>query len=150
MIFLVARSQEGRQIKPTLNFHYAGNIPVYATSQIYSGGNSANKNSDLNNIRLTTLPWVIDQGIPEKELIASNIKVNPAYERLYALGVDSFLLYPRLQQLSQASSQQLYGATGQLSIDENKRILRTQVWAKIIKGELKALRELTLSNSNSL
>lgn len=150
MIFLAARSQEGRQIKPTLNFHYAANIPVYATSQIYSSINSRDKNSDLNNIRLTTLPWVLNENIPEKSLISNNLSISPAYERLYALGVDSFLLYPRLAQLSQFSEQQLYGTTGQLSIDEHKRVSRKQLWAEIRRGELRRLRALTLSDDSTL
>jgi outer membrane PBP1 activator LpoA protein len=150
MIFLVARSQEGRQIKPTLNFHYASNIPVYATSQIYSSANSNEKNSDLNNIHLTTLPWVLNKDIPEKTLITDNITISPAYERLYALGVDSFLLYPRLEQLYQFNDQQLYGTTGQLSINHDKRVSRKQLWAKISRGQLKRLRALTLSNDNTL
>src|SRR5690606_28114687 len=37
VIFLVAHQTQPRQIKPTLAFHYAGNIPVYATSHIYNG-----------------------------------------------------------------------------------------------------------------
>jgi outer membrane PBP1 activator LpoA protein len=150
MIFLVARSQEGRQIKPTLNFHYASNIPVYATSQIYSSANSNEKNSDLNNIRLTTLPWVLNNDIPEKTLITENITINPAYERLYALGVDSFLLYPRLEQLYQLNEQQLYGTTGRLSISRDKRVSRKQLWANISRGQLQRLRALTLSNDNTL
>jgi outer membrane PBP1 activator LpoA protein len=150
MIFLVARQQEGRQIKPTLNFQYAADIPVYATSQIYSSSNSKNKNSDLNNIRLTTLPWLLNTATEEKNLIDNNINVSAGYERLYALGVDSFLLYPRLQQLYRLGEQQLYGATGQLSIDKQKRVVRKQLWAKISRGELHPLRTLMLSSDNAL
>lgn len=150
MIFLVARQQEGRQIKPTLNFHYAADIPVYATSQIYSSSNGKNKNSDLNNIRLTTMPWLINTATEEKKLIDKNINVEVGYERLYALGVDSFLLYPRLQQLYHLGEQALYGATGQLSIDKQKRVSRKQFWAKISRGELLPLRTLTLSSDDAL
>lgn len=149
MIFLVSRSKEGRQVKPTLNFHYASNIPVYATSQIYSSANGSDKNIDLNEIQLTTSPWVLN-GTEEKALITNNMPINSAYEQLYALGADSFLLYPRLIQLHQFSNQQLDGATGKLSIDENKRVLRTQPWAKVHRGELKALPTLTLSSDSAL
>ncbi|WP_204324437.1 penicillin-binding protein activator, partial [Stenotrophomonas maltophilia] len=34
MIFLIANPAQARQIKPTFAFHYAGKIPVYATSQV--------------------------------------------------------------------------------------------------------------------
>ena len=36
-IFIVATPKQARQIKPTLAFHFAGKVPVYATSHIYSG-----------------------------------------------------------------------------------------------------------------
>ncbi len=149
MIFLLARSKEGRQIKPTLNFHYAGDVPVYATSQIYSSFDIKDKNVDLNGIRLTTLPWIINNSIQEKELIKDNITITPGYERLYALGADSFLLYPRLLQLQSLGNYELYGSTGQLSMN-NKRIQRKQVWATISKGEIKALRTLMLSSEQAL
>jgi uncharacterized protein len=150
MIFLATRAQEGLQIKPTLNFHYASNIPVYSTSQIYSSTNSRDKNSDLNNIRFTTLPWILNNDTPEKQLITNNMTISPGYERLYALGVDSFLLYPQLQQLYQLSNQKLYGTTGLLSVDQHKRVIRQQLWAKISKGELEALKTLTLLSDESL
>jgi outer membrane PBP1 activator LpoA protein len=150
MIFLAARSQEGRQVKPTLNFHYATNIPVYSTSQIYSSTNSSNKNSDLNDIRLTTSPWALKTDIPEKQLITEHLMINPAYEQLYALGVDSFSLYPQLKQLHQLNDQQLSGTTGQLSIDQNKRVLRKQLWGRIHRGQLESLRTLTLSSEKAL
>ncbi len=150
MIFLVARSQEGRQVKPTLNFHYATDIPVYSTSQIYSSTNNSNKNSDLNDIRLTTSPWALKSDIPEKELITKHLTINPAYEQLYALGVDSFSLYPRLKQLHQLNDQKMAGTTGQLSIDQNKRVLRKQLWGRVHRGQLESLQTLTLSSENAL
>lgn len=150
MVFLVTRSQEGTQIKPTLNFYYASDIPVYATSQLYSKANSKSKNIDLNKIRLTVMPWLIQENITEKELINKNIKNTAGYEKLYALGVDSFLLYPRLQQLFHMNNLQLYGATGQLSISNDNRIYRKQLWAEIADGELKELNSLHLTSDDIL
>lgn len=144
LIFLAARSKEGRQIKPTLNFHFAGNIPVYATSRIYNSTNNNTKNSDLNGIQLPILPWITSNNIPEKELVNQNIETNTSYDNLYALGVDSFLLFPRLQQLYENSEQQIYGTTGQLSIDNERRISRKQRWVQITKGQLKTLASPTL------
>ncbi|MFT7387915.1 MAG: outer membrane PBP1 activator LpoA protein [Candidatus Endobugula sp.] len=142
MIFLVTRAAEGTQIKPTLNFYYASDVPVYATSQLYSSTNSKSKNIDLNDIKLTIMPWLIRNDIPEKNTLSENGEITPDYEKLYALGVDSFLLYSRLSQLSQLSqlsSQHLYGATGKLSIRNNNRIYRQQLWAQMINGKLQEL-----------
>jgi len=139
MIFLVARPKEGRQIKPTLAFHYAGSVPVYSTSQIFASMRKDNKDSDLNGIRFTTLPWVFDGKIPAKKAIQDNLKVAGTYERLYAMGVDAFLLYPRLRQLQQRPGMKLYGATGELEMTTGNRIIRHQQWAEIQAGEAKPL-----------
>ena len=49
-VFLVALPQQARQIKPTLAFNFAGDLPVYATSHLYSGEVQPNKDRDLNGI----------------------------------------------------------------------------------------------------
>ncbi|MEO0443111.1 MAG: penicillin-binding protein activator [Pseudomonadota bacterium] len=143
MIFLVARASEGQQIKPTLAFHYAGNIPVYATSQIYSSAQTPSKNRDLNGIRFTTLPWILDEDGAEKQLIAQQLKTSDNYERLYAMGVDSFLLHDRLKQLASSANTSIYGTTGKLRLDSEKRIVREQPWAQIVKGRAERLPYLT-------
>jgi outer membrane PBP1 activator LpoA protein len=143
MIFLVTRAREGTQIKPTLNFYYASTVPVYATSQLYAVTNNKSKNIDLNKIKLTIMPWLVRNDIPEKNTLRESKEITPGYEKLYALGVDSFLLYSRLPQLSQFPSQHLYGATGELSVKSDNRIYRQQLWAQMIDGEL---RELEIAN----
>ncbi|MBX2809541.1 MAG: penicillin-binding protein activator [Cellvibrionaceae bacterium] len=142
MIFLVARSRESQQIKPTLAFHYAGDIPVYATSQIYSSVQSADKNRDLNGIRFVTLPWVIAANNTEKRLIDTHIKAPANYERLYAMGTDVFLLHDKLSVFQHAADRVIYGNTGKLYLDGKRRIAREQPWAEIIKGEAQALPQL--------
>jgi outer membrane PBP1 activator LpoA protein len=148
MIFLVASSGEGQQIKPTLSFHYAGNIPVYATSQIYSSAQTASKNRDLNGIRFTTLPWTLEPNNPEKQLISQYLKIPPNYERLYALGVDTFFLHDRIKQLARLPNTSIYGTTGKLHLGSNQRVMREQPWAEIVNGEAKALPYLSLEDQN--
>ncbi|MGS2717729.1 penicillin-binding protein activator [Eionea flava] len=139
MIFLVTRAREGTQIKPTLNFYYASDLPVYATSQLYASTNSKSQNTDLNKIQLTVMPWITQENNPEKITLETHSNMTPGYEKLYALGVDSFLISSRLSQLSQPNSPQLYGATGQLTMDNHGRISRQQDWAIISNGKLELL-----------
>ncbi len=40
-IFMAANPKEGRELKPLLRFHDAGDIPVYAMGRIFSGKNAA-------------------------------------------------------------------------------------------------------------
>lgn len=134
MIFLVADPSQARQIKPTLAFHYAGNIPVYSTSQIYSGVEDAKADRDLNGVRFNTLPWLFDNNNPDKKQIDNNAQSSPVYSRLHALGADAFRLYPRLPQLAQVPGMRIYGATGALQLLENGRVEREQIWARFRNG----------------
>ncbi|MAZ90245.1 MAG: penicillin-binding protein activator [Cellvibrionaceae bacterium] len=139
MLFMVARPTEARQIKPTLAFHYASKLPVYATSHIYSGTEDRKADRDLNNIRFSTLPWFFDNNNATKQVIQQAANPAPSYQRLYALGVDSFQLYPRLKQLQQSEYTRLYGVTGSLSMNAQRRVEREQIWAKMNNGRAQSL-----------
>ncbi|MBR9909087.1 MAG: ABC transporter substrate-binding protein [Gammaproteobacteria bacterium] len=139
MLFLVARSQEARQINPTLAFHYASQLPVFATSYIFDGDEDGKGDRDLNGIKFSTLPWYFDKSSPEKRAIQATVNPAPSYQRLYALGIDSFHLYPRLQQLEQSPLARFYGSTGSLSLSPQRRIERDQVWAEIVNGSARPL-----------
>ncbi|SMF51373.1 hypothetical protein SAMN02745866_03247 [Alteromonadaceae bacterium Bs31] len=134
LIFLMAHPSQARQIKPILAFHYAGDIPVYSTSYIYNGEIDSNADRDMNGIRFATLPWFFNEALPEKQAIDKHSTRNSAYQRLYALGVDAFHLYPRLRQLDELRNARYYGSTGTLSLDDHRRVVREQTWAQFIRG----------------
>ncbi len=143
MIFLVTRSKEGQQIKPTLSFYYAGDLPVYATSQIYNKSQTIRQNKDLNGIRFITLPWTLYPEDHDKNLINSNITIPANFSRLYAMGIDAYYLHNRLRQLDKLPNTSIFGTTGKLRLGNNKRIIREQPWAVVVGGEAKALQQLT-------
>ncbi|GAA5317833.1 MAG: penicillin-binding protein activator [Candidatus Pelagadaptatus aseana] len=145
MIFLIARHDDARQIKPTLDFHYASDLPVYASSHIYTGKSDRKQDRDLNGIRFTTLPWFFDDDSAEKQLIQQAANPAPSYQRLYALGVDSYHLYPRLRQMQEIPDTKLYGVTGSLSLNQAQRIEREQIWAQMRGGAARLL-PLTVSH----
>jgi len=139
MIFLFARPATARQIKPTLTFHNAGNLPVYATRRVYVDDGNPSNDHDLNSIRFTALPWLFDSQCPQKQAIMRHAKPNRNYADLYALGVDAYRLYPRLKQLEQIEGAKFYGCTGALQLLSNRKIEREQVWARIDDGEAEPL-----------
>lgn len=139
LIFLMAHPAQARQIKPTLAFHYAGDIPVYSTSHIFNGDIDSNADRDMDGIRFATLPWFFDENLPEKHVIDTYTKSGASYQPLYALGVDAFHLYPRLMQLAQVHQAHFYGATGTLRVDKQRRIVREQTWAQFIRGRAYAM-----------
>ena len=133
-IYMPSYSHQARQLKPLLAFHYAGDIPVYSTSQVYNGKSDQNL-SDLNGIKFATLPWFFSDGAYEKSLIESYSDNTSSLQHFYAMGVDAYHIYPRLEQLKQIEQAQFYGQTGKLSIVEGNIIFREQSWAEIRNGE---------------
>ncbi|CAK9074237.1 Penicillin-binding protein activator LpoA (PBP activator LpoA), partial [Durusdinium trenchii] len=94
VVFMVANTEHARQLKPALNFHYASDLPVLATSHVYAGSPAPGRDSDLNGIRFVDIPWLLDN---ESELHRLSNNVWPEghgrFERLFALGVDAYRLH---------------------------------------------------------
>jgi outer membrane PBP1 activator LpoA protein len=134
-IFLMANPRQGRQINPTLAFYFGGDIPVYALSAINDGSNNQLVNQDLNGIIFTDAPWVLDQQDPLKETVNLNLRnAQGPLQRLRALGVDSFRIYPRLGQLASGELTNFNGATGALTMNQNGIIERVPLAAVFRDG----------------
>ena len=56
------------------------------------------------------------------------------YQRLYAMGVDSFNLLPHLERLKTSPWETLDGQTGNLYLDNINQVHRRLLWAQIRKG----------------
>ncbi len=137
-IFLVAKSQKARQIRPQLQFHHASGLPVYGTSHIYSGKPAPGDDQDLEGIKFPDIPWLLVAGGNEplaRENLAESLSESQSrYPRLYAMGIDSFSLLPHLARLQTTSRETLDGKTGNLYLDEINQIHRQLVWAEMHKG----------------
>lgn len=141
-IFLMANPRQGRLIKPTLAFYFAGDIPVYALPSIFDGAIDSAENRDLEGIWFTDAPWLLNGTSPLRQRTDAELRPVPGpLQRLRALGVDSFRLYPRLQQLANAEVPSIPGTTGILSLSANQRIYRELEVARFRNGrvELQAL-----------
>lgn len=138
VIYLAAKPKAARQIKPLLAFHYAGDIPVYATSSIYSGKPEPEKNTDLNDVFFSAMPWLFSNSVIKRN-IDTALNPNPHYQPLYAMGADAWQLYPRLTLLAGSSRNRLNANTGLLQLDPQQHITRQQLWAMMRKGEVKVL-----------
>ncbi|MFT3928686.1 MAG: penicillin-binding protein activator [Spongiibacteraceae bacterium] len=132
-IFMLAKSTQARLIKPLLNFYYAGDLPVYSTSRIYSGYASNTLDRDIERVRFTETPWIL-QASPLKQQILATTPTAKNYLRLYALGIDSFYLYPRLRQLESSNGTRVAGQTGTLTLDAQRIVQRELLLAQIRDG----------------
>jgi outer membrane PBP1 activator LpoA protein len=134
-IFLIAEPGPARPINPTLAYLYAGDIPVYASQDVYSGIPRPLVDNDLNDILFGDSPWLLGLNDELKLKANSLFPQNSALTlRLQAFGIDAFRLYPRLKQLEEVPDSQIYGATGLLKLGENRNIIRELSWARVANG----------------
>lgn len=134
-IFLIANPRQGRQVKPTLAFYFAEDVPVYALSAIYDGTDNSSANRDLDGIVFTDTPWVLNNDDPFKADVTANLRqVQGPLQRLRAMGVDSFRLYPLLEQLQSRQLTEIQGTTGNLTMSPNRRVRRDLDVATFVNG----------------
>ena len=137
-IFVVASPQQARLIRPQLSFHFASDLPVYATSHIFSGNENISADQDINGITYCDVPWLLspDQSM---ELLRDSLDLQSASSssklpRFEALGIDAYQVIPHLKRLAVNDFDRYQGTTGKLSIDSQNRIYRELIWAKFEKG----------------
>jgi outer membrane PBP1 activator LpoA protein len=134
MIFVFARPQQTRSIVPTLAYHYAGDIPTYALSRSYGGVDAPGQDRDIEGLRFTEIPWLLDAQQPLKQQILASMPQSRSYLRLYALGVDSFRLYPQLRQMENRTDNHVDGGTGVLTLSPDRIVMRELTLAQIKEG----------------
>ncbi len=138
MIFLAATPETARQIKPLLNFYHAENLPVFATSAVYTGSPAPNEDSDLNGIQFCDMPWVLQHSHQLQEIQSKIEKVwgekaNRA-PRFFALGMDAYKLANQLIRSERFPSKGISGLTGDLKINPYQHVQRGLVCVKFEKG----------------
>ena len=136
-VFVAAGSPGvARQILPQLKFHYAGDVPVYSTSDSFEPDPTAN--SDLEGMLFPDMPWMVATD-PVTAQIRDGVRTAwPARtarrDRLYAFGFDAYRLMPALRGKAPAAALEISGVTGKLHIDDQNRIHRDLDWAQIRNG----------------
>lgn len=139
-IFFAATPQAARQIRPLIQFHHAADVPVYATSHVYSGSPAPERDRDLEGLKFPDVPWLLEpadavtQALSREVLARALQQDQPHYPRLYAMGIDSFNLLPHLGRLQTSTWEMLEGKTGNLYLDELNYIHRQLVWAQMRSG----------------
>ncbi|MDP3559252.1 MAG: penicillin-binding protein activator [Legionellaceae bacterium] len=130
MVFLLAYPSKAREIMPLLRYYYAGNVPVYGTSTVYSGSVDARKDKDLDGLRFCDIPFVFAADVGQK----SWPEAYNSYNRLYALGLESYLLTQNINTLLIFPALVLHDKTGVVYLTPNHKVERVLVWAKFEQG----------------
>jgi outer membrane PBP1 activator LpoA protein len=136
-VFVAAGSPGvARQILPQLKFHYAGDVPVYSTSDSFEPDPAAN--SDLDGMLFPDMPWMVANDPVTAQIRDAVRAAWPARtarrDRLYAFGFDAYRLMPALRAKPSAEAGEISGVTGKLRLDDNNRIHRDLDWAQIRNG----------------
>jgi len=139
MIFLAAGAQNGRLIKPQINYYRVKEIPVYATSHIFTGKEDPVRDTDLDGIMFGDMPWMLVgngnvQSLRDKLQHGDWPYAHTPLDRLYALGVDAYAIIPQLNRLSTESGVRFDGVTSGLSLGPDGRLHRQLLWAQFHKG----------------
>ncbi|MGA9334039.1 MAG: penicillin-binding protein activator [Rudaea sp.] len=136
-IFISMRPQQARLLMPQLKLAGYTQVPVFATSHIYSGDYSPGLDRDLDGVEFCDAPWLFDAtpGLPNHADIARVLgAARGAGGRLFAMGLDAYALLPYLDWLAAHNDSYLPGATGQLAEDSLGRIQRLLIWASFDNG----------------
>jgi outer membrane PBP1 activator LpoA protein len=140
-IFIAARPQKARQLRPQLKFFHAGSLPILSTSHIFTGVTQKELDRDLGKISFVDMPWLFEES-ESGPLSRNNLEklipgVKGRYARLYAMGIDSFNLLAQLQHLQTQPGRMLSAKSGTLYLDRNNRIHRLLAWTDMENGTAK-------------
>ncbi len=144
-IFLAAYPRQARQIRPQLKFYHASDVPVYATSHVFTGSLNQERDRDMDGLIFGDMPWVLagsttHRGLrPQIEQYIS--QAGSSLQRLYALGIDAYSIISALNTLKAYPYERYDGETGSLSLDPMQRIKRQLTWVKFRSGRPVALDE---------
>ena len=133
VIYLIAQLPAAIQIIPLLRYYYAGDIPLYALSQLYPAMGVDQPNMDLNNTYFCDMPWVLDPSNEPQNLQNLRLQIETIWpdsfsnnKKLYALGIDAYTIATQALPIT--------GATGNLSLDTHHHIYRQLRWAQFQNG----------------
>jgi uncharacterized protein len=135
-VFIAGQPGSARLIVPQLKFHYAGDVPVYSTSDSFEPDPSAN--ADIDGMLFPDMPWMIASDPVTAQIRDSVRSAWPSQtlrrNRLYAFGFDAYRLVPSLRANSPGSAGEISGISGKLHLDEHNKVRRELEWAQIKSG----------------
>lgn len=137
-IFAPAQAVTARLLRPQLRFQYAGDVPVYATSDAYAADGGV-ANQDLDGLIIPAMPWVVPgsgTAAAVRTTVASEAGDSTAWQSgLYAFGYDACQLTMAIAAAGRGTPQlHVAGLTGELTLSAEGRVHRAPAWARISRG----------------
>ncbi len=134
-IFVVADTATARLLVPQLRFYSAGDIPTYATADIYDPA-SNRRDADLNGLIFADAPSLVAPDAAASELgneWRSYWPQRASQLRLYGMGIDAYNLIGALFG-SDGGAWPMRGLSGDLALDDQGRVHRALPLAEFRNG----------------
>ena len=135
MLFLAAYPKQAKQIPLQIIYHHGDTIPIYSTAHMVSNYHNARQNVDIDGVIFSDMPFLL--GLKPEAISTQSGFQNILYERLFAMGVDSYQLAPYIKFLAENPAESFSGDTGQIHINSENKVIRLLPWASFKQGLLK-------------
>jgi outer membrane PBP1 activator LpoA protein len=137
-IFAPAQAGQARLLRPQLRFQYAGNVPVYSTSDAYATDGGV-ANQDLDGLIVPAMPWVVPNSgaasAVRSSVAAAAGDSSNWQSGLYAFGYDACQLAVAIAAAgNNVEHVRVAGLTGDLRLGADGRVHREPAWARISRG----------------
>ena len=139
-IFLAGFPREARLLRPQITFLRAPDLPIYATSHVFTGVPEPQHDLDLDGIVFNDMPWVLDTGTDAKNRLRERVfalwpAARDGFVRYYAFGADAYRLQGNLYRMAHRPGDvTLSGHTGTLSLGPAARLEIEMAWAQFRDG----------------
>ena len=128
-VVALVNQQQLLSLKPALEFHFAGDVPVYAPSTALGGALSR-----LEGVHVCNIPWRLHPS-PLRTAAASLPTSSGSSAPWFAFGIDAYRLANQWYRLT-SLREPIWGSTGTLRLDSDGRINRELAWATVRGGRL--------------
>ncbi len=116
VILLFADQKTARLLKPQIDFHHAGKLPIYSQNTVFTGTPDPVNDLDLEGVLFSDMPWLVRRTgrfeRSDKMLTVAGHYQGSGVDRLFALGMDAYRLGCEIQTMSDDSTRQVSGASG--------------------------------------
>lgn len=139
-VFFAGFPREARQLLPRFEFFRAADLPVYATSHVFSGVPEPQQDSDLDGVVFSDMPWVLGKPAGRKNrnlhkrIVTLWPQASGGFTRYFAFGADAYLLQARIHRMAVRPAEALSGHTGRLTVGAGARVRIERTQARFRDG----------------
>ncbi|HSG87737.1 MAG TPA: penicillin-binding protein activator [Pseudomonadales bacterium] len=145
-VVAIADPESGRTLKPALDYYFAGDLPVYASSHIHDSGTAAASDRPLDGVRFCDMPWRLLPLDARASVEAAWPDRGDGTASFHALGYDAWRLHGQLAALADPTMR-FSGVTGELALDPSGRLRRDLQWAVMRDGRALPLPRMARSTA---